>query len=1055
MAFKRGKYHPGSDWAIIQSRKRKRSQMGKDSDVHIRGRKYTREEIEKEIARHVPLGREWCSSDDVLPDYITVCTPRIESTGPLGICRDFLLRDLPWYQCTQEIHTLVSGLLRRHFAPSSPGTSLEISMRELAPQSDSDLPQLHVCPDSHLGSKNNLNTYLPPEDLDIGNSSTKNQRVLQGKSPFSILNVFLQRFAFLSANNRLGQWQFNEVFSCIVEKGGADILLFLCRLKSPLMKVFARKVFCSAVMFGDISLGRKVLQCGVRLQTDDPSQRSHLTDYLSKAIHGRHEAMVELLCKAGIHPEVNNRWSWRDDWDLQLPILHTLLAFGADPERFFIGEVTGFPLINAALNGSLRAVQMLLNRGARVNLYLARYYGTALQAAASQGHLEVAKYLIQHGADTNVPCVMQIEISQYYYSNDEIIPLLTPVQLAAKINNLGLVQILLQHGASPMACPVSAHPDFKHYFSHRAERDWIDTQRYTPQYNTKQMVYTALQYGALNQNMEIAELLLSIGVAPDSRVAPYVGDTPLQMSTRLGNVEMFRLLWSWGADLNAPPAARNGRTAVQGAAESGNLMILLMLRRAGAQINEPAGAKQGMTALQAACFNGNSLIAGILLAQGADLNLGPSSVEGLTAIQAAAAHGDILLVRDLITLGAEVNAPASEGGRTALLAAIEHESLPLLELLVQHGADVNAPGAYGFLSPLSEAASQDWLKGVHFLLEHGANVNDTPFDLAMSDESREYAPEELLSPLGWAITNASVEMIDLLLQHDADVLGTVISDGYDSRSALIHAIHEGSNFEVIDLLLSKVPDLQKHPGWENALKVALVDSIEVESIYRQRMLEKINSLPPLLRHRAIRKAWDALPSDDDDLNDTDETLVETIELLIESGVSLDSRAEDGSTLLLRAACYGYDKSCASLIAHGADVNIYPTNDWGTPLQEAIISSHVNIANFLLEHGADINALPAENRGVTALQAASINGMFELAVRLLERGADVSAPGALRNGRTAIDGAAERGHFDMVQLLLNAYGEDADLEPVRRQAAGYAEKEGHFEISQWLREHSAG
>ncbi|RAQ54588.1 ankyrin repeat-containing protein [Aspergillus flavus] len=1052
-----GKYHPGSDWAIIQSRKRKQSQMGKDSDVHIRGRKYTREEIEKEIARHVPLGREWCSSDDVLPDYITVCTPRIESTGPLGICRDFLLRDLPWYQCTQEIHTLVSGLLRRYFAPSAPGTSLEISMRELALQSNSDLPQLHVGPYSCSETNNDLNTYLPPEDLDIGNSSTTNPGSLQGKSPFSILKVFLQRFAFLSANNRLDQRQFNEVFSWIVEKGGADILLVLCRLKSPLMKVFARQVFYSAVIFGNISLGRKLLQCGVRLQTDDPSQRSRFTDYLSKAIHGRHEAMVELLCKAGIHPEVNNTWAWRDDWDLQLPILHTLLAFGADPERLFTKEETGFPLIDAALNGSLKAVQLLLNRGARVNLYLARYYGTALQAAASRGHLEVARYLIQHGADTNVPCVMQIEFSRYCFFDQEMIPLLTPVQIAAKVNNPGLVQILLQHGASAMACPASSHPDFTEFLSRQAEGDWSelsDTERYKPQYDNEQMVYTALQYGTLNQNMEIIALLLSTGVAPDSRVAPYVGDTPLQMSTRLGNVEMFRLLWSWGADLLAPPAARNGRTAVQGAAENGNLMILLMLLRAGAQIDEPAGAKQGMTALQAACLNGNSLIVGVLVAHGADLNLGPSSVEGLTAIQAAAAHGDIRLVRDLITLGAEVNTPASEGGRTALLAAIEHELLPLLELLVQHGADVNATGGYGFLSPLREAASQNWLKGVHFLLEHGADVNDTLFDLAMSDEREEYAPEELLSPLGWAITNASVEMVYLLLQHDADVLGTAIFYESDTRSALIHAIHEGSNFEVIDLLLAKVPDLQKHPGWENALKLGLVDSIGVDNIHQKRILEKINSLPPLLRHRAFQKAWDTLASRYNGFNDTDKTL-ETIQLLIESGVPLDSRAEDGSTLLLRAARCGYDKSCASLIGHGAAVNIYPTKYWGTPLQEAIRSSHVNIANVLLEHGADINALPAENGGVTALQAASINGMFELAVRLLERGADVSAPAAPKNGRTAIDGAAERGHFDMVQLLLNAYGEDADLEPVRRQAAGYAEKEGHLEISQWLRGYSAG
>ncbi|KAE8340521.1 ankyrin repeat-containing domain protein [Aspergillus arachidicola] len=325
----------------------------------------------------------------------------------------------------------------------------------------------------------------------------------------------------------------------------------------------------------------------------------------------------------------------------------------------------------------------------------------------------------------------------------------------------------------------------------------------------------------------------------------------------------------------------------------------------------------------------------------------------------------------------------------------------------------------------------------------------------MSDEMEEYAPKKLLSPLGWAITNSSVGMVDILLQHDADVLGTVIIHGSVSRSALMHAIHEGSNFEVIDLLLAKVPGLEKHPGWENALKVALVDPIGVESIFGQRVLEKVKSLPPLLRHRAIQKAWDALPSNYGGLSDTDESVVETIELLIESGVPLDSRAEDGSTLLLRAARYGYDKSCASLVAYGADVNIYPTKYWGTPLQEAIRSSRVNIANVLLEHGADINALPAENSGITALQAASINGMFELAVRLLERGADVSAPAAPKNGRAAIDGAAERGHFDMVQLLLNAYGEDADLEPVRRQAAGYAEKEGHLEISQWLRGYSAG
>lgn len=61
----------------------------------------------------------------------------------------------------------------------------------------------------------------------------------------------------------------------------------------------------------------------------------------------------------------------------------------------------------------------------------------------------------------------------------------------------------------------------------------------------------------------------------------------------------------------------------------------------------------------------------------------------------------------------------------------------------------------------------------------------------------------------------------------------------------------------------------------------------------------------------------------------------------------------------------------------------------------------------------------------------------------------------RHWRTAVDGAAECGRFDMVQLLLNAYPEGVDLEPIRWQAADYAEKKGHIELAKWLRGGCAG
>ena len=104
------KYYPGSVWAGVDSTKRKRSQdEGKDSEVAFPRRKYTRQEVEKEIARHVPLGSKWCSPEDaVLADYITVSTPPVE---PNGISHDFLLRNLPWYRYTQDIQTLSECLV--------------------------------------------------------------------------------------------------------------------------------------------------------------------------------------------------------------------------------------------------------------------------------------------------------------------------------------------------------------------------------------------------------------------------------------------------------------------------------------------------------------------------------------------------------------------------------------------------------------------------------------------------------------------------------------------------------------------------------------------------------------------------------------------------------------------------------------------------------------------------------------------------------------------------------------------------------------------------------
>lgn len=923
---------------------------------------------------------------------------------------------------------------------------MELAIKGLSSQSNIDLLQLDLISSFRLRVSSELHTYFPPQDMEIP-GSLNGVRTQRNKSPVSVLGVFLSHFVFLSTNNLLYEWQINRICDRIVGECGADILLFLCRPGSLSREVFARKVLCSAVEFGNILLASRIIQCGAHLQ-DVPSQSQRWAEHLSTAVYKEHEAMVELLCKAGVPPKVQYRWSGMK-WESHLPILQTLLKYGADPESFITEKKPGFPLIEAAGNGSLGAVKLLLNAGARVDLYLPEHRGTPLQAAVSNGHLEVAKYLVQSGADVNVPSVEHLRHypRSIFFNNEEMMAWQTPVQLATKVNNVTLLRILLENGASATACPVSILPEFEAICRY-PENDIYRHRplKFTPGYDSSYAVYTALQYGVSCQNLDIVALLLFMGAAPDSRVAPGIGDTPLQMSARLGNFQLAQLLLSNGADVNASPAAFNGRTAIQGAAESGNWEILSMLQAAGAQINAPAGARLGITALQAACLKGHSLMAGFLVAHQADIKAAPSPLAGFTPLQAASIHGDIGLVRDLIRLGADVNAPATEMGSTALVVAAKHKSLPLLEILVQHGANVNPTGDCALRTPLGEAARMDWLEGVDFLLEHGASVNDTPFELLKSDEFADFVTE-LRSPLGWAISNGNEEMVDLLVQNGGDVLATAMFDGVESSSALICAIWYRSDLALLNLLFENVKALENYPEWENALKTVFEELDTIDLDICELIVEKTNSLASPLCHKVIQNGWNVLPTWG---IDEDEDLLDVIELLIKKGADLDARSKDGSTLLQRIAGNGYLESCCFMVDHGAAINTHAGQRYGTALQEAIKNNDVRIADLLLEHGADVNSLPALNRGVTALQAASINGMLEMTIRLLECGADVSAPAAPENGRTAIDGAAERGYLDMVQLLLNAYGEQEALGIVCNQAAGYAEKEGHHELAHWLR-----
>ena len=111
-----------------------------------------------------------------------------------------------------------------------------------------------------------------------------------------------------------------------------------------------------------------------------------------------------------------------------------------------------------------------------------------------------------------------------------------------------------------------------------------------------------------------------------------------------------------------------------------------------------------------------------------------------------------------------------------------------------------------------------------------------------------------------------------------------------------------------------------------------------------------------------------------------------------------------------------------LLRQGASVNAYSFSR--TPLHRAVSGRHLEMVDLLLEWGADVNGTVAAGRfeaGETALHGAAFYGLFDIAERLLEEeGVNVNV--VSREGATALRNAYEFRHGNnrrMAELLIAA------------------------------------
>lgn len=309
-----------------------------------------------------------------------------------------------------------------------------------------------------------------------------------------------------------------------------------------------------------------------------------------------------------------------------------------------IGDLSA-PLLHAALVGDLAEVRRRLDAGDDIDSTVRGVPGTPLILAATAGHTDVVRLLLERGADPNLAERSRPRLDGLAR---------TALNGAARSGHTEIVRLLLDAGARVDAAPAGDA--------------------------------TPLIAAARGGHVETAKLLLEH--AADADVAIPGDGTPLISAAGSGVPGTVGLLLEAGADPDRAVAGDGSPLIV--AARAGDVETVRLLLEAGADPNR--GVAGDGSPLIVAAREGHKEIVELLLDHGADVDRVVAGDEN--ALIQAAAHGRLETVRLLLDRGADVNMAVHTDGsplsrferRSALTMARRGGYKDVVELLKSYGA---------------------------------------------------------------------------------------------------------------------------------------------------------------------------------------------------------------------------------------------------------------------------------------------------------------------------------------------------------------------------------
>jgi cytohesin len=338
-------------------------------------------------------------------------------------------------------------------------------------------------------------------------------------------------------------------------------------------------------------------------------------------------------------------------------------------------------LARAAYHGDLEAIKALLAAGAdpedRIGrldpplMVMAYERWTALQAAATQGHLEVARILIRAGARLDVDDgygATALDMALEREKPGEELPLLL-IEAGAPVNTR--VRPYIDDYGDGMTSALhravggGLHRTVAAMLAHGADVHARTSGRWTPLFYAYEP--------------EIIGMLLRAGAGLEAKDRS--GMTPLAFHLVRDEDEVSIELLKKGANPNCRWGTED--SALGTAVGNGRLPVIRALVEAGADVNYPNSS--GKTPLQEIADNPKFQDAAILLVNhGAKVNVGADLWS--IPLLAAADQGCVRLIAALLDHGAEIQR-TDAAGNTALHHAAENGQEDAVRLLLQRGAN--------------------------------------------------------------------------------------------------------------------------------------------------------------------------------------------------------------------------------------------------------------------------------------------------------------------------------------------------------------------------------